>query len=274
MIMQIIVFAIVLVLMENRKRKELCIPYTLLWISLGPIPLSLSLQFSSVYYIFSFAVIGLLCGYEFIDNRLGFQAYFAIIGIITNWLDLLTYPLITLGVPLTVFIILNAEKDNKKRLVNCMILSISWCVGYFGMWILKWVLSSVALGQNLISDALKQAAFRVSGSNGTAKWTRYEVVQRNLVHFAHKSFYILCAGYSLYSIFRIKSRGDLKTVLFNCSPYLFITVFPFIWYLVLSNHSWLHHWFTFRSLGVSIFALACLPHDGRRMGRRGDKTGK
>ena len=30
---------------------------------------------------------------------------------------------------------------------------------------------------------------------------------------------------------------------------------PFVWYAVMLNHSFVHHWFTYRGLAASVFAV-------------------
>ena len=38
--------------------------------------------------------------------------------------------------------------------------------------------------------------------------------------------------------------------------YVIISIFPFIWFYALKNHSYGHHWFTYRELAISIYALS------------------
>ena len=40
--------------------------------------------------------------------------------------------------------------------------------------------------------------------------------------------------------------------------YLLVAFAPYIWYLVLSNHSYVHFWFTYRLQAVSITAILLL----------------
>lgn len=39
---------------------------------------------------------------------------------------------------------------------------------------------------------------------------------------------------------------------------MFIACYPFFWYIVFRNHSYIHYWFTYREIGISIFAIGCL----------------
>ena len=36
-------------------------------------------------------------------------------------------------------------------------------------------------------------------------------------------------------------------------PILFVAAYPYIWYLVMSNHSQIHYWFTYRAQLVALF---------------------
>jgi len=46
-----------------------------------------------------------------------------------------------------------------------------------------------------------------------------------------------------------------KNKIINMLPILIIGIYPYIWYSVLKNHSYMHSWFTYRSLGVTVFSV-------------------
>ena len=43
-----------------------------------------------------------------------------------------------------------------------------------------------------------------------------------------------------------------------CVPLLFISLYPFVWYAVIRNHSMVHYWMTHRNLAVTFFCLTCM----------------
>ena len=46
-----------------------------------------------------------------------------------------------------------------------------------------------------------------------------------------------------------------KKTIVGYLPVLLVAAYPFIWYLVLSNHSQIHSYFTYRTLETSVFAV-------------------
>lgn len=83
-----------------KKCKKLLIPYLLSLISISPFVVSMSMQFSSVYYIFNFVILFILIFYDKLNKNDNFKYVFLISGILTSFFDFLTYPLITLLMPL------------------------------------------------------------------------------------------------------------------------------------------------------------------------------
>ena len=37
-----------------------------------------------------------------------------------------------------------------------------------------------------------------------------------------------------------------------------VACYPFLWYAVLTNHSYMHDWFTYRELAITVFAVSML----------------
>ncbi len=48
----------------------------------------------------------------------------------------------------------------------------------------------------------------------------------------------------------------IKKQMFNILvPCLFIAAYPFVWYAVLKNHSFIHSFFTYRELAITLYAV-------------------
>ena len=62
---------------------------------------------------------------------------------------------------------------------------------------------------------------------------------------------ILVAVYFVYRMIRLR-KLDITLLV----SYFVISVFPVVWYLAMKNHSFGHHWFTYRELAISIYALS------------------
>ena len=82
------------------------------------------------------------------------------IGIVVSYFDFLTYPLVTLGVPLCLLLILQADKITYlQKIKNIISLSIAWVIGYLGMWAMKWMIGSIATHKNILWMLLNRFCF-------------------------------------------------------------------------------------------------------------------
>ena len=87
-------------------------------------------------------------------------------GMCINFMDFLTYPIVTLGVPLIALLLLSLKDDRVNFLTGLrkiIICSVLWTAGYAVSWTTKWILASVVLKKNVLLDAAGQAAFRIAG---------------------------------------------------------------------------------------------------------------
>ena len=71
-----------------------------------------------------------------------YPEFFLIVGILTSYFDFLTYPVVTLGIPLCCYFLLESDRlwNNIKRLTG---FSVSWAIGYAGMCAAKWVIADL-----------------------------------------------------------------------------------------------------------------------------------
>ena len=189
-------------------------------------------------------------------------------GAITNYLDFLCTPLIALGLPLLTFVMycFDSEAMSKKAfeiLKICILLSISWAIGYGLLWVTKWVLCSILTGYDALGDALGAASMRTSTSGGELSQpiSRFDAIKRN-VNFAFpwwsKLFILAGALAALGTFIALATRGNKETRQKTLSLTLglfFIALLPIVWYFALSQHSYVHTWFTYRNLMLSVNSL-------------------
>lgn len=231
----------------------------------------MSLQFSSMFYIMFISMIVLLLYHEKIEeNNLELYIFF-IIGSISSFLDLLTVPLISLGIPLTTYMLLIQNKENTQSIIklnnnikNKTIFSntieiiknsIIWAIGYGITWASKWVIATIILKQNVITDALNQILSRTSGSSDTVVFTAKSVIESNTnIMFTGFTIKLLLLILLISVIAMIFIRKDLNEII-KILPILLISLMPFVWYTVLKNHSQIHFWFTYRSLSITVYTV-------------------
>ena len=106
---------------------------------------------------------------------------FFVVGGLATFFDLLTVPIITLGIPLTLLILLQNKQDFniKKSIIEIIKLSILWVIGYVMIFVSKWVIASIILQKDAITVAINQIFFRVNGSEDYPA-TRLGAIKENL----------------------------------------------------------------------------------------------
>lgn len=249
-------------------------------LSVSAVVFPLSLQYSSVYCVALLSVSLSMLLRRRLRGLVPRCAFMLSVGMVTNFVDFLTFPLMTLGLPLVSFIVLDSNSSlnpgghfSKERAANpialVILLSISWAAGYGLMWISKWVIASVILGGDYITPALEQAAMRSSHSlnpnagTGLSSFTLAELAREIGRYWASPvalTPLVVCAlGYTVLRIVR-RARGLAvsgwgRTTI---ASLFLVALIPVAWFLVLGNHSFQHAWFAFRTASVSEFALLAL----------------
>ena len=202
-----------------------------------------SLQFFPVLAI-AFGGAILLCnGNEKINQNIGL--FFFIIGSITSFFDLLTTPLLTLGIPLLVWISLQPREqiEIKKDIANVIKHSVSWFLGFALTWVTKWLLGTIALKENIFLDAWEQSVYRLEAED----FTRWDAISQNFGMLNQPLIIIALSLILIAIIISFNKNGWKKAVLF-----VIVGLMPYCWYFVLSNHSYQHWWFTYRSQMMSV----------------------
>lgn len=99
MILQMLLVFGFVCLLAGTKERVFILPFVGVYLFLSPVSLCSSLQYSPCFYIMMLMLYALLIGKEkMTDTRRNYL--FVVSGILTAYFDLLTYPFITLGVPL------------------------------------------------------------------------------------------------------------------------------------------------------------------------------
>lgn len=213
-----------------------------------PFILGMSLQYSSVYYIFLISLILMLKYNDKLKDK--YIYFFLVIGILTSYFDLLTFPILALGMPIIFNYMLNRKEKTIDNILDILKYSIFWSIGYFGMWCGKWMVGSLLCEDNFFELAFAAAKYRSSSDIG-----RINTVIKNIKVYINIGYLIILLPsicYHSYLIF--KNRKNItKTRVLESSVYIIISLIPIVWYLVMSEHSSMHYWFTNKSLVVSIY---------------------
>ena len=207
-----------------------------------------SMQFFTVIALSMIASI-LICN-KFQSKSGIIPIIFFVIGCLTSYFDLLTAPLLTLGLPLIVFIMLQEQYQQdiswKAGLKGIFLFSVIWAIGFAFTWGAKWAIGTALTEMNVFKDAYENILIRTS----TEDYSRFDVIIENvnMLPLVFINIVVLCLA--LLAIFFFNKKGIKNFVFFLC-----ISIFPYIWFLVLSNHSYLHSWFTYRIQAIAICGI-------------------
>jgi hypothetical protein len=225
------------------------------WIKSFPILLSLLFanffvtQFSLQY--FPVMAISLIGGIWMCNNEQTSQKkcllFLFIIGMVTAFFDLLTNPLLTIGVPLIVYLLLlgNEERTFWELFKSIFVLSMFWFIGFSGAWLMKWILAALFAGPDTFGMAIKAVQWRTT----TGDYTRWDAVVRNFNQIPIKWLCSILSCMLLLTLFCFNKKGVKFAILF-----LIIGLFPYVWYFILSSHTHPHFWFTYRA---QIISMSC-----------------
>lgn len=255
MSVQIILLLLIVYLSARRKKGKIGILLGTSLLFIMPMIIGRSLQYSWVYDIMLCAVVLMLLFHDWFKARERYCCFFLVLGMLTSYMDLLTYPLITLGIPLVCLLLLN-EDDKKNLIWQILGLSLCWGAGYGLMWFGKWFLASQIMDKDMIKDGLDKVLNRTSTQQDETVYTRWGAILLNLNMLNDRVFKALAAAVVLIQgILIVRLHVPYRDFIRKIIPFLIIAAMPFVWYLLAANHSSIHCWFTYRSLSVTIFAL-------------------
>ncbi|MDE7232441.1 MAG: hypothetical protein K2N37_05145 [Lachnospiraceae bacterium] len=257
MILQLVLVFLLVAILAGSGDRIFIIPFGGMYLFLCPISLFSSLQFSPCFYIMMLALI-VLFAFKDVLNDTRRNYLFLMTGILTAYFDLLTYPFITLGVPLLAYLgsahrrLADDRMDGWKQVFH---LTVSWCLGYGGMWSAKWMVATILTGENIIYDAFENIKFR--SGYFSVRHSYYDTLQLNLSVCNRKVLMLaaICIGIYILAV-RVKNHiGMDRSLLPLMGMLLTVSLYPFVWYLFTKDHSCCHSYFTWRELGIGVYGV-------------------
>lgn len=250
---QVLLFALIVVLLCRRGMPELVVPFAAAVLTLSPMGTMLSLQYFSVYAVAMLGMLAVLCLDAQLCRGARYIELFVLLGMLTSYLDFLTYPLATLGLPL--LLVLYRHTGGRGLLRFAAAAAAAWVVGYLGFWALKWAAGSLLAQENLFMSAVYRVGYQTSTTYiGTNRW---QVIAENLAAVCRPGYALLYTGSALACALPVlRRRGGGRRLLSGGRLLLLLVgLTPFIWWMAAANHSMDHAFFTYRLLAVTVFAV-------------------
>lgn len=250
----LLVVLIIYLMYKRGLSRNNIIAFILSILFLRPIVIPLNMQFSSMFYLMLVALVILLWKYNYLKkDRMIY--YFFILGMAASFFDFLTYPLVTFGAPAVMYLMLNkSETDYIKLTQKIVLYCICWGLGYSLFWASKWIVGSIILERNIVNEAISQVLFRTSTNGNSGEHISYFMTVLLNITARSKGWSAIIVVISALTAFIMFKTIKKKDIIISI-PYIFILILPFVWYFVLSNHSYIHYLFTSRILMLSVFAV-------------------
>ncbi len=225
-----------------------------------------SLHYIQVFFIMMLA-ISFVCLFQ---NKLTsknslppfFCYVFLIVGSITCYFDILSTPLITLGFPLVVCVLMlnkNSETSFFNVLKFVVIMSVFWVVGYAVTWGFKWILAAIFLDTDIF-EYVREKFLRYGSESeqhpeSFNEGFLFEVIKINFNLYFNSIALTIYGVVSCVAVFLALFFRKTKKQIISGLPIIVVSLYSFMWYFVGSSHSHIHSFFTFRTFSVFAFAF-------------------
>lgn len=257
-----------------RQHKNACIVGVLLTLSFMCLGGAQATETLPLSFSFSLSCLGSICvlkvrtlrkekGVLFSRNFKLF-IFFLILGAMTLFFDFLDNPILTLCIPLSIFLICHDKFSSFKILMTTILVAIAgWFFGYFVLWVCKWIIVELFTGIHVFEDAFEHAAL-YSGfetldrlpSTGALAAFEYNLRNTGIMQLPIMISGVAAIACTIYLIIKYKknSNDNKKEELVKIIGLLCISLLPFLWYSIFSTHSIMHaSVIAYRTLIGSIF---------------------
>lgn len=193
--------------------------------------------------------------------------FMMIVGMLTSFFDWMSTPLVTFG--LTVIVIMIIEcMDNVKIIEGLRLIvgnGIVWCVGYVGMIVSKWAVSSIVLHTNAFKIGFERVvagtSVKIEGDPDGFIPMVIMSIKNNVLSLSPIDQQITST--KKYLLFFVVAIALVSIVAFHrnwkeCSKsliFLVIGITPYAWFTMFKGHCHIHYWFTYRIQIVAIMSF-------------------
>ena len=190
--------------------------------------------------------------------------FFMITGMVAAYLDFLTTETLTLLIPLLFILRIRSRQNEEGNWPLAIKSCILWGIGFVGMWVAKWILSSLILGIDVMPYVTEHIDERLAGNVGltTGEYIESAIIKNLKCLFPFEygiSGAVLIFVFIIVAVIlpvarnRVVLRQSINKSII--SVYGVLALVPFVRFAVLRNHSYVHFFFTHRALASTILAL-------------------
>ena len=224
-----------------------------------------SLQFSICFLM---AAVFIILAVSLSVPRDKMPLLFCLFGIITQFMDFYTTPLLTFGFPILTVMCL--KEYSGKRLSTLLKTFGAWLYGYVSMWLVKLALVTGITGQQGFEDGFLSLAGRI-GLIKVEGFEKYYDIKKALESVwwiccpgdNEKLVFLLIAALVICSGVMIFVRKGADALLDDLS-FLAAAIMPVIWFICAAQPTLIHFWFQYRSIAVFFAGVLLFLAEGIR----------
>ena len=189
-------------------------------------------------------------------------------GVLIAFFDFLTAETLTILVPLIIVLSIRFSDGRflgaKAELLRAVKCSAGWLLAYSGTFLVKWTAASLVTGENKFTAALTSAEERFGGSFSEMSpaeqifaapfaniSTMFGAAEREELFNGILGAVLLLAA-AVFALFLSRKKKGARG--FAITVFI-LGALPYLRYAVLSNHSYLHDFFTYRAQAAAVLAL-------------------
>ena len=247
----LLVFALCFLLYRRTNNPVHILAVLTVYYFLMPAAIGNALQYSAIFYVTVIAAILALKWNLDLDNQ-KLSYYFLIIGMLTSYFDLLTFPLLTWALPV-ILVIMNSKS---RYVVKTIKTGLVWLAGYVVFWVEKWILATLILKVDCFGNAM--GAVESRSGHGSGFLSRFYSLTVNWNTFSYAPYLVIILAWVIYWSVTIFKRGFVASK--KTLTYAMIALSSIVWCLAASQHTISHHFFTWRifiALLAAFLAVIC-----------------
>ena len=185
-----------------------------------------------------------------------FNTFLFIIGGLTSFFDFLTFPLVSLLMPILIrYIVYNDEENNKEKLKKVIINLICSIAGYALIWVSKWIISDIIYNTNVIKVAITEVLYRTGlfpqydklFSKDMPNYLFFNSLTNNILYSINYLTTIISFMFLFIFVKLSSERKILESIKKLLVPFI-LSIIVILWYIIISQHSWYHFYFTYKNM--------------------------
>lgn len=188
-------------------------------------------------------------------------------GAITAYLDFFTTPLMAFLLPVITYKLVNLEETTfVKEMISIIKNGFVWLFGYFGLWLMKWVIIDLTLNTNITKLSFEQIILRIgldSGPKANKNLNLFALFKNcfQAANIVNVTGFIITFVASIIIILKGKIKNFFKSAKV-C--YYICTIIPLAWFFIVASHSEQHYFFTYRTLLITLLGYMLIVFDDRK----------